>query len=256
MDEDGWFERWSQRTGTLDIRALRGQLTKDFVIQPSRSQVYKAKLKACEIIEGSLSTQYEKLWDYAEELKKTNHGSTIVIDTKLGHDDKNKFKRIYISFNACKQARSTKVDDFQTCMAEIKKLNEKTLKWLNEISPSQWSKSFFLVYLKCDMTLNNLCEIVNGDNEVLEARSSPIYSLLEMLRIKIMNRKASRRAEIKRWYKNIGPKISEILDLEAKKSGYFVAHWEGRGHYHVSINQTPIAMVNLKGKNCTAESGI
>ncbi|KAI9194571.1 hypothetical protein LWI28_007206 [Acer negundo] len=100
------------------------------------------------------------------------------------------------------------------------------------------------------MTLNNLCEIVNRDIEVLEARSSPIYSLLEMLHIKIMNRMASRRANLKRWYQDIGYKISEILDLEANKSGNFMAHWGGQGHCQVSINQTPIAMMNLKGKNC------
>ncbi|KAK3188373.1 hypothetical protein Dsin_027934 [Dipteronia sinensis] len=359
--------------GNFKMSDFLGQLRKDYVVQPSRSQVYRAKLKAGEIIEGSLSTQYAKLWDYAEELKKTNPGSTVVIDTELGPDDKNKFKRIYICFNACKKGwlhgcrkiigldachvkayhnaqlmwavgidadngyyliahavvekecheswswflnllkedlnltdclgitfmtdrqkglvesigdiwpncehrfcvrhmyanfkkkfkdniimgkmwkavRSTTVDDFQICMAEIKKLNEKAWEWLNEISPSQWSKSYFSVYPKCDMTLNNLCEIVNGDREVLEARSSQIYSLLKMLHIKIMNRRARRRAEIKMWYKNIGPKISEILDLEAKKSGDFVAHWGGDGHYQVSINQTPIAMVNLKEKNCT-----
>ena len=109
-------------------------------------------------------------------------------------------------------------------MAEIKELNENAWKWLNAISPSQWSKSFFSVHSKCDMTLNNFCEIVNGDREVLKARSSPIYSLLEMLCIKIMNRRASRRADLKRWYQDIGPKISEVLDVEAKKSGNFVAH--------------------------------
>ncbi|KAK2649265.1 hypothetical protein Ddye_016754 [Dipteronia dyeriana] len=58
---------------------------------------------AGEIIEGSLSTQSIKLWDYAEELKKTNPGSTVVINIELGPGDKNKFKRIYISFNACKK---------------------------------------------------------------------------------------------------------------------------------------------------------
>ncbi|KAK2645432.1 hypothetical protein Ddye_020627 [Dipteronia dyeriana] len=63
----------------------------------------RAKLKACEIIEGSLSTQYAKLWDYAKKLKKTNLESTIVIDTELGLGDKNKFRRIHIFFNACKQ---------------------------------------------------------------------------------------------------------------------------------------------------------
>ncbi|KAK2649598.1 hypothetical protein Ddye_017087 [Dipteronia dyeriana] len=151
-----------------------------------------------------------------------------------------------------KAARSTTVDYFKICMAEIKNQNKQSWKWLNEISPSQWSKSYLSVYPKCDMTLNNMCEIVNRDREVLEARSSPIYSLLEKLHIKIMNRRASRRANIKRWYKNIGLKISKILYLEAKKSEDFVAHWGGDGHYQVSINQTPIDMVNMKGKDYTS----
>ncbi|KAK3224560.1 hypothetical protein Dsin_011585 [Dipteronia sinensis] len=92
-----------RRGGNFKMSHFLSQLRKDYVEQPSRSQVYRAKLKAGEIIEGSLSTQYAKLWDYAEELKKTNPGSTVVIDTELGPDDKNKFKRIYICFNACKQ---------------------------------------------------------------------------------------------------------------------------------------------------------
>ncbi|KAI9200853.1 hypothetical protein LWI28_014107 [Acer negundo] len=251
---------WLSRRYTKELRPrgnfkmidFLGQVRKGFVVQPSRTQVYRAKLKAGEIIEGSLSIQHSKLWDFAEESKKTNPGSIVVIDTELVLDDKNKFKRIYICFNACKQvekewheswnwflkllkedlnledslgitfmtdrqkglvesigdiwptcehrfcvrhmyanfkkkfkdditrgkmwkaARSTKVEDFQTCMAEIKELNEKTWEWLNEISQSQWLKSFFLVHFKCDMTLNNLCEIVIGESEVLEARSSLI----------------------------------------------------------------------------------
>ncbi|KAK0576340.1 hypothetical protein LWI29_015695 [Acer saccharum] len=164
---------------------------------------------------------------------------------------KKKFKDDTIRGKLWKAARSTKVEDFQTYMAEIKELNENAWKWLNGISPSQWSKSFFSIHTKCDMTLNNLCEIVNEDKEVLEARSSLIYSLLEMLHIKIMNRRASRRADLKRWYQDIGPKISEVLDMEAKKSGNFVVHWGGQGHYQVSINQTSIATVNLRGKYCT-----
>ncbi|KAK2655612.1 hypothetical protein Ddye_008664 [Dipteronia dyeriana] len=116
-----------------------------------------------------------------------------------------KFKDDIIRGKLWNVARSTTLDDLEICMVEIKNLNEKAWKWLNEISLSQWSKSYFSVYPKYDMTLNNMCEIVNGDREVLEARSSPIYSLLEKLRIKIMNQRASRKAEIKRWYKIISP---------------------------------------------------
>ncbi|KAK2635005.1 hypothetical protein Ddye_029797 [Dipteronia dyeriana] len=133
--------------GNLKMSEFLGQLRKDYVVQPLRSQVYRAKLKAGEII---------------EELKKTNLGSTVVISIELEPGDKHKFKRIYICFNACNQGRCLK-----------------------------------LGVLQC----------------------SPIYSLLENLRITIMNRRAMRRAEIKRWDKNIDPKILEIFDLETKKSG-------------------------------------
>ncbi|KAK0585483.1 hypothetical protein LWI29_029189 [Acer saccharum] len=305
----GWLSRRYTKElrhgGNFKMSDVLGQVRKDFVVQPSKTQVYRAKLMAGELIEGSLSSQYSKLWYYAKELNKTNPESTLVIDTELVPDDTTKFKRIYICFNAYKQgidadngyypiayvvvekewheswswflqllkedlnledylgitfmtdrqkglvesicdiwpicehrfcvrhmyanfkkkfkddiikgklwkaARSTKVEDFQTYMAKIKELNENAWKWLNEISLSQWSNSFFSVHSKCDMTLNNLREIVNGDREVLEARSSPIYSL------------------------SIGLGSKEI--------------WEFCGSLG-SINQTPIAIVNLKGKNCT-----
>ncbi|KAK0590464.1 hypothetical protein LWI29_027461 [Acer saccharum] len=228
-----------------------GQVRKDFVVQPYRTQVYRAKLMAGELVEGWLHgcrkiigldachvKSYHKaqlLWAVGIDADNGYYPIAYAVVEKECHVEsigdiwptcehrfcvrhmyasfKKKFKDDIIRGKLWKAARSTKIEDFQTCMAEIKELNENAWKWLNGISPSQWSKSFFSVHSKCDMTLNNLCEIVNGDREVLEAR--------------------------------------KVLDLEAKKSGNFVAHWGGQGHYQVSINQTPIAMVNLKGKNCT-----
>ncbi|KAI9192607.1 hypothetical protein LWI28_025396 [Acer negundo] len=43
-----------------------GKVQKDYVCQPSKAQVYRAKRKIGLIIEGSLTTQYAKLWDYVE----------------------------------------------------------------------------------------------------------------------------------------------------------------------------------------------
>ena len=102
----GWLSRRYTKElrhgGNFKMSDFLGQVRKDFVVQPSRTQVYRAKLMAGELIEGSLSSQYSKLWDYAEELNKTNPESTLVIDTELVPDDTTKFKRIYICFNAYK----------------------------------------------------------------------------------------------------------------------------------------------------------
>ena len=64
--------------------------------------MYRAKNKAKEIIQGNLYAQYGKLRDYVEELKRSNPGSTVVIDTELGANEEHIFRRIYIFLNACK----------------------------------------------------------------------------------------------------------------------------------------------------------
>ncbi|CAL8155908.1 unnamed protein product [Prunus armeniaca] len=40
-------------------------------------QVYRARKLAKKVIEGSYKEQYERLWDYAKQIKKTNPGSTV-----------------------------------------------------------------------------------------------------------------------------------------------------------------------------------
>ena len=53
------------------------QVRKDLNIQISISQAYWAKRKAMEIINGSTVEQYSRLWDYTEEIRRTNEGSTV-----------------------------------------------------------------------------------------------------------------------------------------------------------------------------------
>ena len=65
------------------------------------------------------------------------------------------------------------------------------------------------------MLLNNLCESVNGDRVILEARSAPIFFMLEMIRVKIMNRRVNRRIDMEKWYHNIGPRVVEFIELQA-----------------------------------------
>ena len=80
-----------------------GKVREDYVCQPSRTQVYRAKRKAGLLIERSLASQYAKLWDYAEELRKSNPGSTVVVDTEKVSAEELMLRRIYICLKACKQ---------------------------------------------------------------------------------------------------------------------------------------------------------
>ncbi|KAK2656344.1 hypothetical protein Ddye_009396 [Dipteronia dyeriana] len=115
----------------------------------------------------------------------------------------------------------------------------------------QWSKSHFRDWSKCDMLLNNLCESVNGDRVILVARSAHIFSMVEMIRVKIIKRRAKRSIDLEKWYQNIGLRVAEFMELQAQHSGQFVAHWGGEGHYQINRGSTSYAVVDLDQRTCT-----
>ncbi|XP_028060517.1 uncharacterized protein LOC114264109 [Camellia sinensis] len=61
------------------VQSFKQVVQKDHKIGISRSQVYRTKRKAQELIEGSLMEQYAKLCDYCEQIKRTNQRITIIV---------------------------------------------------------------------------------------------------------------------------------------------------------------------------------
>ncbi|KAL8477002.1 hypothetical protein ACS0TY_029342 [Phlomoides rotata] len=88
-----------QSDGKRDISGFMIDATYDLRCEVSRHQAYKAKVKALKKIEGDPDVQYSKLWSYAEELRKTNPGSTII----LGTTEDSRFDRFYVCWNAMKR---------------------------------------------------------------------------------------------------------------------------------------------------------
>ncbi|KAI9160396.1 hypothetical protein LWI28_007737 [Acer negundo] len=102
------------------------------------------------------------------------------------------------------------------------------------------------------MLLNNLCECVNGDKTILTARCLPIYSMLELIRVKIIERRASRKQDMGKLFGEIRPWIAEILEIAAKNSGSLTAHWGGNGNFQIKDNDdtTPVVVMDLTAKTC------
>ncbi|XP_047267515.1 uncharacterized protein LOC124897936 [Capsicum annuum] len=75
---------------------------------------------------------------------------------------------------------------FDDCMKNISKLDLDAATWLNEKEPSEWSRSHFSSDVKCDILLNNLCEVYNS--MILDARDKPIVTLLKKLWYLLMAR--------------------------------------------------------------------
>ncbi|KAL5581225.1 hypothetical protein UlMin_013667 [Ulmus minor] len=183
-----------------------------------------------------------ELWEHCEHRFCVRH---------MYANFKKKFKNDIIRNKVWQAARSSKVEDFVEVMEQIRRIDERAWHWLTEKPATQWSRSHFRTYPKCDMLLNNLCEGFNGDRTIIAARSMPIYTMLEMIRVKIINRRASKRLECETWFSEIGPRIVEIMEVNARGSGDFDVCWGGDSSYEIFKHRQPITTVDLTSMTCS-----
>ncbi|GJR07382.1 hypothetical protein Tco_0530366 [Tanacetum coccineum] len=86
----------------ISHRELQAAIREKFLINVSLGQVRRAKQRALYDFEGGLIEHYGKLWDYRDQLLKTNPGSTVKLDVDEVSGGKTYFKRFYVCFKAMK----------------------------------------------------------------------------------------------------------------------------------------------------------
>ncbi|KAK0608397.1 hypothetical protein LWI29_030102 [Acer saccharum] len=76
--------------------------------------------------------------------------------------------------------------------------------------------------------------------------------MLELIRVKIIKRRASSRQDMGKWFGEIRPRIAEILEIAVKNSGSLTSHLGGNGNFQINDNDdtTPVAVVDLTAKTC------
>ncbi|KAG6507676.1 hypothetical protein ZIOFF_033027 [Zingiber officinale] len=80
-----------------NVKGFRTDIMEDVRCSVSKSQIYRAKAKATQLIEGQAYEQYALIWDFANEVKRSNPGSTIVIGTNDVTDE----NRHFIGVDGC-----------------------------------------------------------------------------------------------------------------------------------------------------------
>ncbi|XP_040374572.1 uncharacterized protein LOC121052774 [Rosa chinensis] len=115
-------------------------------------------------------------------------------------------------------AKSTTMAYYWKEMVLMKQMDPGAYDWLTNPRrpPKHWCKAHFDTVLKCDVLLNNLCESFNAF--ILPARSKPVISCFEDIRVKMMKRIAMRKQKMSRIVDPICLKPREILDKNKVKS--------------------------------------
>ncbi|CAK8567361.1 unnamed protein product [Lathyrus sativus] len=123
-------------------------------------------------------------------------------------------------------------------MLEIKGVNEEAFKHLINISPRFWSKSRFPESSCCDTLVNNMSEAFNSI--LVAARSKPIVTMIEEIRVYIMQRWESNRKKITKYDDIILPNIKKRMERESQKTNHWIVRSACEYDYelrHTSLNR-------------------
>jgi len=94
-------------------------------------------------------------------------------------------------------------------MEKMKTLDQKAYEWLQKMPFNTWVRAYFSTFPKCDLLLNNSCEVFNS--YILEAREMPILSMLEQIKGQLMSRFYKKQREVgEEWQGPICPEIKKI----------------------------------------------
>ena len=131
--------------------------------------------------------------------------------------------------------RSSSVQQFNRNMDRMKALNKDAHKWIEKMEPRTWVRAYFSEFPKCDILLNNNCEVFN--KYILEARELSILSMFERIKTQLMTRHYNKQKEAEGFASRFCPKIRGKLNRNAEFANLFYALPSGNGVFQVQIRE-------------------
>uniref|UniRef100_A0A8R7QX94 SWIM-type domain-containing protein n=1 Tax=Triticum urartu TaxID=4572 RepID=A0A8R7QX94_TRIUA len=145
-------------------------------------------------------------------------------------------------------ARSNNMATWKKNMEKMKEMNLEAWAYLDGLAPNTWCRAFFEELPKCDLLLNNSCEVFN--KWILDARELPILSMLRKIKAQLMTIWYTNRKQCEDDWSQLPlcPKIKKKLDknIEWAKSCHECP--TGKGVFKVMSRENEYVVDILKNK--------
>lgn len=112
---------------------------------------------------------------------------------------------------------------FNSVMDEIKEANPNAHTYLIEKEPKTWSRAFFELHRGCDAVENGYSECFNS--VLVKVRHRPIITMLEAIRVIIMQRMETMRRKSDGWVDEICPSIRKKLEWLKDRIRYILSFY-------------------------------
>ncbi|KAJ0794949.1 hypothetical protein HanPI659440_Chr04g0144781 [Helianthus annuus] len=225
----------------IPLKALQEDLQRNYQVEVTLHQVFRAKMKAIEKVQGHYRAQYENLRNYCEELLRSNPGSTVYpssehryclrhihenMKSKWGGDE---YKNLLWN---C--ASASTVPEFEKAMKAVLDKDKGLHDWLKEIPSKHWVRAYFTGRARCDVLLNNICEVFN--RQLIQGRDKPIITCLEYIREYLMKKIVVVNNKIGKCKGPLTPATTAVLQTAKTEVAEYTVIWTGGTKFQVSTH--------------------
>ncbi|KAJ9567808.1 hypothetical protein OSB04_003774 [Centaurea solstitialis] len=129
-------------------------------------------------------------------------------------------RHIYENFRKCiKASKASYPLEFDRVMHEIKTANPGAYVYLMKRDPKTWSRAFFGFHSLCEVVENGFSECFNAI--ILKVRTKPIITMLEAIRVILMERMERMRRISASWTHDICPTVITRIEAAMRSQRYW-----------------------------------
>ncbi len=159
-------------------------------------------------------------------------GNTRFCVRHLFANFKNKFKGKTLKELMWAATKETTKAGYEAKMKTIKNINNQVYGHLKGIKEVHWCRHAFNNVPKCDMLLNNLCEVFNS--KLIMARDKSLLTMCEMIRRYLMTRIVKNREPMNKVSGPLCPRIQDKLNINRVESRDCKTWFAGGNRFEVT----------------------